>query len=119
MDKNDFVFDEEGDCYLVNSGHVSEAKGYEFVSSAYVSEEDFDEGKRVLYVEFRDGYLGDFKSDAVARDLDEKLAEMEGFEDIYWEDREFFHFTYKADQTDLKGLVKQIDKKVIELSKLY
>ena len=40
-------------------------------------------------------------------------------QDIYWEDREFFHFTYKADQTDLKGLVKQIDKKVIELSKLY
>lgn len=115
MAESELRFDEEGLHYFVDSGHVSEAEGYKFISSAYVDKEDFED--RLLYVEFRDGYLGDFQSERVANELDEKLRKVQGVEDAYWEDREFFHITYGEGQK-IPELIKRIDSKVTELSDL-
>jgi len=107
------VFDEEGLHYLVDSEHVSEAEGYEFISSAYVDKEDLKDRK--LYITFRDGYLSDFNSEDIARDLDDHLGKVDGIEKSYQEDREFFEITFEEGQ-DIPALIKKIDAAVTELS---
>jgi len=111
--ENKLKFDEEGFHYFVESSHVSNAKGYNFINSAYVHENNFKD--RILYVVFRDGYLADFGSEIIADLLDDKLREIEGIEGVYWEDRELFNITYKEGQS-IKKLINTIDKKVTELS---
>lgn len=113
MTAEELEFDEEGFYYFVESEHVSEAENYNFISSAYIHKDDFED--RVLYVEFKDGYLADFKSEAVAENLDERLKEVDGVEDVDWEDRELFNIYYKEGQ-NIHDLVKRIDAKVTELS---
>lgn len=110
---NKLEFDEEGFHSFVDSGHVSEAEDYSFVSSAYVCKDDFED--RVLYVEFRDGYLADFQSEAITDEVDERLKEVEGVEDVYWEDRELFNLTYQ-EGLSIPDLIKRIDAKMVEIS---
>jgi hypothetical protein len=112
---NKLEFDEEGFHSFVDSGHVSEAESYSFVSSAYVSKDDFQD--RILYVEFRDGYLADFRSEEIAEIVDERLQEVEGIKHVYWEDRELFNLTYQEGQS-IPDLIRRIDAKMIELSNM-
>lgn len=108
-------FDKEGMHYFVDSSHVWEADSYNYVSSAYVRKDDFKD--RILHVEFKDGYLADFRSETIAGELDERLREVKGIEEVYWEDRELFQITYKEGQL-IQELIKKIDAKITKLSKL-
>jgi len=114
LDK-ELKFDEEGFHYFVNSGHVFEAEGYNFICSAYIHEDDFKD--RILCIEFKDGYLADFQDEGIADALDERLREIPGVDDVYWEDQELFNITYKEGQA-IPELIKKIDAKVTELSNL-
>lgn len=113
MALENLTFDEEGFHYFVDSGHVWQAEGYEFVSSAYVHQEDVKD--RILYVVFKDGFLADLNSEEIAEQLDEKLKKIQGVESVLWEDRELFNITFKEGQS-VQELIKRIDSKMLELS---
>lgn len=108
-------FDEDGNHYFVSSDGVGPAEGFNFVSSAHVNQDDLEE--RILYVTFSDGYLADFASKDVAGELDDYLIELDGVEDVFWEDREYFQICYE-ENTDLAELIKNLDQKVKDLSKV-
>lgn len=82
-----------------------------------MKEDEVNPGARVLYVEFRNAYVGDFQSEEAAMDLNRSLEKVEGVEDVNWEDREFFHIFYK-EGVSLLELLKRIDEKVTEVSKI-
>jgi len=110
---NEPTFDAKGRHYFVDAESVTQADGYEFISTAWVDQEDFED--RTLHVEFRDGYLGDFESESIAQDFDERLQEMPEIEEVYHEDREYVQVTY-AEGQDLPTLIQRIDARITELS---
>lgn len=114
MTPENLKFDEEGFHYFMNSEHVWQADGYEFISSAYICEEDYRD--RVLYITFKDGFLADFSSEEIVEQLDEKLKKIRGVESVLWEDRELFNITFREGEL-IPDLIKRIDKKMVELSK--
>ncbi|MFC1697039.1 hypothetical protein ACFL1H_01790 [Nanoarchaeota archaeon] len=114
MNLENITFDEDGEYYLVDDGHITQADDYEFISKANIMEDDYKEN--IFYVTFKDSFLGDFENESIARDLDEHLEKLEGIEKLYWEDSEYFHITYKEGQ-DLPTLIKSIDDYLIKLSK--
>ncbi|MBW2995100.1 hypothetical protein KY312_02005 [Candidatus Woesearchaeota archaeon] len=111
--ENELQFDEDGCHYFVNSKDLCEAKGYKFVARAHVENDSLQD--RILYVTLKNGWIGDFASEDVVMETDRNLDRVEGVEETYWEDREYFHITYEKDQ-DLPELIKRIDAKLDELS---
>lgn len=114
---SDMDFDADGFHYFVDAGTIAAAaEGYDFVCSACVSKGDVENGKRIIYVTFRDGYLGDFASEDVADELDKGLMKIKGVAEVNWEDREFFSISYGEGQK-IEDIVRRVDKKVAELAK--
>lgn len=87
---------------------------FDFIEWISIDEEDYKEW--IIKITFRDGYLADFISEDIAEELDEYLHEIDWVEEVYWEDREYFHITHDQTQTIME-MAEKIEDEMNKLSR--
>jgi len=91
----------------------------QFIVSAKVNKQLYSRNHNSLFVEFKNGFLANFKSDEVAEEmtgeLSSELEKVAGISSVEIEDRELFIVNFQPG-VNIKTLLTNIDNKVIEIS---